>query len=139
MFTFQLMLSSCTQPINEQTITGTWIIEELKLPLQSDEENEKWIAVNSVMTMSSLRENDKWNFNDDLTLNHEGEIAIWPRPRTYQIMADKLVFYLGDIKESPDMEPLIEFTIIQSSNDNIVLRAGNQNDEMHWEAVLKRI
>ena len=133
-----LLITGCSQTIDENTIVGTWKITSIT-KTQSDQPSGLWVDKNKVIMSSLLSKNDRWIFNEDLTLIHEGESAIWPQPRSYQLQEDELFFYLGDIKENPDHKPLGKLTITDSEINEFSIKINGRKGDNTRTAVFKRL
>lgn len=133
-----LLITACSQTIDQDTIIGTWKIASIT-ETQSDQPSGLWVDKNKVILSSLLSKNDRWIFNEDLTLIHEGELAIWPQPRSYQLLEDELFFYIGDIKENPDYKPLGKLVITGSDINEFSTKINGGKGNNTRTAIFKRL
>ncbi len=132
------LLAACSSSLDQESLIGTWKIISITEE-SSDQPSGLWVNKNKVIMSSLLLKDDLWIFKDDLTLKHEGKLAIWPQPRSYQLLGDELFFYLGDIKDNPDHKPLGKLTISSSDNNEFSIKINGRKGDDTRTAVFKRI
>lgn len=134
-----IILNSCSQPTNEETIVGKWTVSEVTSAELESMPDELWVNKSNYQITNFFRENDHWVFNEDNSLKHKGEVGIWPRPRTFRVEKDQLYFYLGNLEESPDLKQLVQFAILNMNEEKMTLQSISDEKQENAQVTLTRL
>ena len=140
MFAIFLILTSCSDPLNEDTIVGTWVVEEVTTQAWDKEPESIWVNKNNFSVVNFFRKDDQWTFTENQILKHESEIGIWPTPRTFKLENDQLYFYVNFLgQETSKDQPLTQYTIVEGDANQFSIKQSNSKSSSKTIAILKKI
>ncbi|MEN8817071.1 MAG: hypothetical protein ABF274_09410 [Nonlabens sp.] len=138
-FLFFLVLTSCSKPLNKETIVGKWVVNQVTSTKSESIPDGLWVNKSNYQITNYFRENDHWVFNEDKSLEHQGEVGIWPRPRSFRVEKDQLYFYLGNLEESPDLKQLVQFAIVNMNEEKMTLQSISDEKQENAQVTLTRL
>ena len=139
MLLLTLILYGCSNELNSETVVGTWDVVEIIKPNATSDADVLWGNKNNHLIFNIFKQSDQWVLSSNQTLEHKSKIGIWPRPRSYRLEGDQLYFYLGDLKDTPDMKPMAQFTIIKSKENEFSITQSNSESDVKTVAILKKV
>ncbi|MEP0481318.1 MAG: hypothetical protein ABJD23_13935 [Nonlabens sp.] len=126
--------------MNEDTIVGTWVVEEVTTQAWDKEPESIWVNKNNFSVVNFFRKDDKWTFTENQILKHESEIGIWPTPRTFKLENDQLYFYVNFLgQETSKDQPLAQYTIVEGDANQFSIKQSNSKSSTKTIAILKKI
>lgn len=137
---FVVLTASCTQPLNEKNIIGSWIITDMKTPaLNEEEELAVWLnnSNDNIAWLFSI--SDIWKFKEKNVLEYPRGIWYGPKPKNYKLDNHKLSFYIDNFKNNSQTNSFAEFTIIEISKDQFSIKQIDASDEVAVVIVFKRM